>query len=155
MTLQALGFHLYLDIHVRVHPSRGFSSMSVLRIIEFRAGRKPWGHFAEGSITSFGHSTCEFLLYRRNHGHGCLCRIQMAASIQGLFLSRLMLSAFPRVPGVLCLPHKLQDHFSHYALSTWRWNSISSNLHKYSSDSRCAPFVGQLQWIHAVPLEPD
>ena len=29
MTLQGLGFHLYVDIHVRVHPSRGFSSVSV------------------------------------------------------------------------------------------------------------------------------
>lgn len=40
LTLKGLSFLLCLDIRVRVHPSRGFSFIS-LRILEIRTGRKP------------------------------------------------------------------------------------------------------------------
>lgn len=33
----------------------------------------------------------------------------------------------------------------YYASSTWRLSCILSNLHKYSSNSKCAPVVGQLK----------
>lgn len=45
-----------------------------------------------------------FLLYRRQHGHGCLCGIQMSAPLGGLFLPREITLRSLRVLGILYLP---------------------------------------------------